>query len=170
MRVLAFDPGAEIGWAALDHTGKLLDSYGSTRGMNHVEQILSDFSRVASAADIVAVERNPFFATGQRAFNPSPLIDAAFVGGTIKGLAMGHGLTVVEASAHQWRQAIVGKRTANDAEVKAALLRIMPGLPRCNAHVRDAIGLALYAGKRRQMGDAAKLEAERLETWEKVLP
>ena len=48
-----------------------------------------------------------------------------------------------------WRKRLAGKANASDTEVKAALLRIvrvgqLASLPKTNAHVRDAIGVALW--------------------------
>lgn len=49
-----------------------------------------------------------------------------------------------------WRKRLAGKANASDTEVKAALLRLVRGgqlasLPKTNEHVRDAIGVALWA-------------------------
>lgn len=49
-----------------------------------------------------------------------------------------------------WRKRVAGKANASDAAVKTALLRLvrvgqLASLPKTNAHVRDAIGVALWA-------------------------
>ncbi len=62
--------------------------------------------------------------------------------------SQGHGLALCDAS--MWRKRIVGRPNASDAQVKAALefavkAKRLADLPRTNCHVRDAIGVALWA-------------------------
>lgn len=67
-------------------------------------------------------------------------------GARFVGTAQAHGYAVVEASAEQWRRQLTGRGAANDAAIKRALAPFVDGLPaRTNAHVRDALGVALFA-------------------------
>lgn len=147
MIVLAFDPGKTIGFAAVSFYSShpdVIDSSSESDLVYWRDELPKLPKRNQDATLVVAVETNETYATRERNINPVPLINAARIGGEIAGFARGLGLRVVEASALEWRRAIVGKRNASDAEIKTALSRLVD-LPRTNAHVRDSIGLALYA-------------------------
>lgn len=73
------------------------------------------------------------------------LIAASEQAGMLLGWAQALGVPVLRVSAHDWRKAIIGKRNASDAEIKAALPRVVIDVPeRSNSHVRDAIGVATW--------------------------
>lgn len=60
------------------------------------------------------------------------------------------GVSFACCDAATWRKRVVGRPNASDAQVKAALERAVRAkrlaeLPRTNCHVRDAIGVALWA-------------------------
>lgn len=65
---------------------------------------------------------------------------------------------VCEVAASDWRRGIVGRSSASDAAIKAAIVRQVAGWPkRSNEHERDAAGVALAAfnvarGSRREGG------------------
>lgn len=71
--------------------------------------------------------------------------------GRIEGIASFVGARVVRVAANDWRRAIVGKtRRAGsmtiDRMTQNAVDRQVDRLPRrCSCHVRDAVGVALYA-------------------------
>jgi Holliday junction resolvasome RuvABC endonuclease subunit len=168
MIVLSFDPGRAIGHACID----FLASRGCPGGRPRIIALetietaaaihgTSPFSRaldILSAYEphraecIVAIETNDTYVTRERNVNPAPFINAARIGGELAGYARALGLRVVEVSAHEWRRAIVGKRTASDAEVKAAIGRIVDLPKQSNAHERDACGVALYAERFIRLG------------------
>jgi len=83
------------------------------------------------------------------------MIQAAQSCGMIRGLLTAwlepsSGVDVVAYPANVWRKAIVGNGSAKDAKIEWALreLHHVTDMPRrTNAHVRDACGLAIYAGR-----------------------
>ena len=75
----------------------------------------------------------------------SALIQTSFVAGVIDGTLSTIGHRVVRLSARQWRKVICNDPAASDKIIKRILQARIPTLPRTNAHVRDAIGVALAA-------------------------
>ena len=73
--------------------------------------------------------------------------DCKRVAGRIEGLLMARKAAYETTTARVWRKALCGTPTATDAQVKAAMtLRCEMG--RTNNHVRDAVGVAIWAGMR----------------------
>lgn len=151
MIVLALDPGRSIGHAVLDFESRrprilLLEVTEDTN------PAMSWMHLNASISPIIAIETNETYVTRERNVNPAPFINAARIGGELAGYARALGLRVVAVSAHEWRRAIVGKRNASDADIKAAVSRLVDLPKRSNAHERDAIGVALYAERFVRLG------------------
>jgi len=73
------------------------------------------------------------------------LLSTATAAGYFAGRARAQGLALVTPSAQVWRRAVCGKGTVGDADVALVVKRLVDGIPRTNAHVRDAIGVALLA-------------------------
>lgn len=72
------------------------------------------------------------------------VLSCALVAGSVHGEAVRYGAEAVLAVApEEWRKWLCGKRNPSDKEIKAALQRHVV-LPRCNVHVRDALGVALW--------------------------
>lgn len=72
-----------------------------------------------------------------------PLLLTAFAAGEFVGRASERGLAVSTLTAEVWRATVTGLRAPSDAQVKAALGRMLDLPARSNAHERDACGLAL---------------------------
>lgn len=58
----------------------------------------------------------------------------------------------IRLRAIDWKRHIGLKPNANDAAVKAALPRMVSGIPRTNCHERDALGLAVAAARLMGLG------------------
>lgn len=72
-----------------------------------------------------------------------PLLQTAFFAGYFHGVALERGLTAGVLSAESWRLTVTGLRGPTDAQVKAALSRMLALPARSNAHERDACGVGL---------------------------
>ena len=144
MYVLGIDPGsAHCAWAVVE-----CSAGAQPRVLTHgaidpaetwvgVRRVLRCWPLLGCAA--VEVPRLCGPATQQ-------LIDTAIVAGRIMGVLESEHIAVRRCTSWQWRSHVVGVSGAKDREVKAALTALLPVLPRCSAHVRDAIGVALWAG------------------------
>lgn len=71
------------------------------------------------------------------------LLETAFAAGEFHGIALVTGRRAATLSAESWRSAVVGLRSPSDAQVKAALARLLDLPTRSNAHERDACGVGL---------------------------
>lgn len=69
--------------------------------------------------------------------------------GKIEGALLGRVLTV-STSARVWRKALCGSATASDAQV-ARSLAMRADFGRTNSHVRDALGVAVWAAAKQRM-------------------
>lgn len=63
----------------------------------------------------------------------------------IHGIVYANRIPYVGTSAATWRKALCGKANASDATIKRVVVMLIEGVPRTNAHVRDACGAAFYA-------------------------
>lgn len=81
------------------------------------------------------------------------LVETARVAGTFEEVFREElGRPAISLRALDWKRIIGLKPNANDAEVKAALPRLVSGIPKTNCHVRDAIGVAVAAAKLMGLG------------------
>ena len=71
------------------------------------------------------------------------LLETAFAAGWFYGVALETIGSANTLSAEHWRTAVVGLRSPSDAQVKAALVRLLDLPARSNAHERDACGVGL---------------------------
>lgn len=75
--------------------------------------------------------------------------DCKRIAGRIEGLLMARKALYETTTARVWRAALCGRANATDAQVKTALtLRCEMG--KTNNHIRDAAGVAIWAGMRAQ--------------------
>lgn len=72
-----------------------------------------------------------------------PLLLTAFAAGEFYGRSLESGRRTAAMAAESWRTAVAGLRSPSDAQVKAALGRMLVLPTRSNAHERDACGLAV---------------------------
>lgn len=155
MRALGIDPGpTSLGWALVDVTPR---ERTWLRGGTWDTEDLPDFVEVMRAArlDLVAVEvPNGIYRPRSREMGQAirelrargmQLAQTMGVAMQYVGAFRGAGMRVVEISASDWRRGVVGKSSPTDAQVAAVLERIVMGMPRTNAHARDALGCALAA-------------------------
>jgi Holliday junction resolvasome RuvABC endonuclease subunit len=153
VKVLGVDPGACAGLALVNvnqrgEAGFILGA--STRiPLDEVALWLE-----AYRPDLLAIEsvttvysRSRFGASMAQA-----LMASAKLTGRILQMAQGMGIATAEATAHEWRGSLIGMRAATDAQIKSVLMRRVALMPkRSSAHVRDAIGVAVFCGMRAAM-------------------
>ena len=150
MIVLGLDPGVTTGWARvrLEHGKRpvVLDC-GTFRSESarHAGKQFEVALAALPTSTLYAIETLAGIAFPAKGGGiVGALIAAAKVEERLRVLAeqSAHG-GVYDLTAHQWRQAVVGKRAATTQQIADALaLRVvMP--KRTNAHVRDAIGVAV---------------------------
>lgn len=161
--VLGLDPGSTTGFALVDTSsrGTTVLACGATRSPRLVGshgavwldgQPLRCWPALVAIETVTAVVPRARFGPGMA----TALVGAADVAGQLAGAATALGLPVLRVDAATWRQAITGHRQASDAAIRRALSRRLgDALPRTNAHARDAIGLAIYAGQRARLALAA---------------
>lgn len=102
--------------------------------------LIVDLMELASDLDAVVVER-PTRVHREEA--GMPLLETAFAAGEFHGRALSVGRQASTLSAENWRTAVVGLRSPSDAQVKAALARLLDLPARSNAHERDACGVGV---------------------------
>lgn len=73
------------------------------------------------------------------------LAHASRISGACEMAAHSLGWPVESFPATEWRKALIGNPFASDKTIGAVLRLRVRGIPRSNCHVRDAIGVALYA-------------------------
>jgi len=159
--VLSFDPGASIGWCLLDVRGngaRYIDSgverqiwIPSDRGFDF---IVGAVDTALQRAELVAIEQIKRIYPRARfaAHMATALAHAEHVAGEIKRHARDRGLPVAEIAAAQARKWVCGKATADDATVKLVVHGRLEGIPKTtNAHVRDAMVVALFAGRKAEV-------------------
>lgn len=95
----------------------------------------------AIGVNVVAVER-PAGYIHEHA-RGAALLETAYAAGLLMGRAEGAGKVAHAISAEQWRGCVVGLTSPSDAQVKAALGRLLTLPARSNAHERDACGVGL---------------------------
>jgi len=145
IRVLGVDPGSShVGMTVLD-IGDSPTSWVSQETMRPEEFTPATFSTYKSGCDVymVAIEA-PVGRTGPWV---GPVVQTALIAGEIFGICKTLGMRPQYVLCKDWRKMLCGKGNASDAEVKEALSREVCLPVRTNAHVRDAAGVALVAGR-----------------------
>jgi Holliday junction resolvasome RuvABC endonuclease subunit len=153
VKVLGVDPGAEAGVALVNvnQRGEAAFILGaSTRApLSDVESWLESYR-----PDLLAIESVTQVYSRQR-FGSSmatALLASSKLVGHLLQMAKGMDIATAEATAHEWRSKVIGKRNASDAEIKAALMQRVALMPkRSSSHMRDAIGVAVFCGMRSAM-------------------
>lgn len=150
MIVLGVDPGASTGWAMLacERGSRPVWLQGGTmRG-----DIETEFSLLMRdlRADVLAVETPAGGIYGLA--RAEALLASAVLAGWLRGFAEGRDdgpADVCRLSATDWRRTVVGRPNATDQQIARTIAMIVDGLPRrTNAHVRDAVGVAIGAASR----------------------
>ena len=151
MRVIAFDPGKHVGFCVLS-SGRGRPAF-VTGGVLHSENLsaLLDlneyyFDDIVCAIEVVSGKAHRIRKGGRTVDISAALNATAHVAGVLEGMARAFGLEVLHVPAVEWRRAMCGKATANDATVKRAVSTLIEGWPaRSSAHMRDAAGTAYVA-------------------------
>ena len=140
MLIFAIDPGPrEHGWC-------LVEILPGERPSWHSAGKAIDVTPMFAAPDLAAVlVERPSGYVHEHA-RGAALLDTAYQAGLLVGLASAASEgrhTVQDMPPEQWRVAVTGLRSPSDAQVKAALGRLLDLPARSNAHERDACGLAV---------------------------
>ena len=154
MIILGLDPGSHTtGYAILD-AERATVSFVECGSLEN-EELAAWLYDDAHDVDCVAIERIEGVAFAPKGAGIVPhLLSASNAAGVAKGAAQllstnRARVHIVEASAREWRKAIVGKANASDADVKRVVTLHVQGWPKVsNAHERDAAGVAMYAARR----------------------
>ncbi len=139
--VLGIDPGpTRCGWAFASREGGRFIYRGGGLVASTVAAL--DALLAAHPSGLVGLEVVEGYAFAQA--RSSALVATSAVAGILEGLAKGRQL--VKLSAASWRRIVLGLRSPTDAQIKEVVGRLVDGLPtRTNAHVRDALGVAIAA-------------------------
>ena len=152
--VIGFDPGpTSHGWALLR-----VDS-GRPVWLASGEVPAKDYATIRAlieAADLVAVETPKGIPYGKDLGKirgrSRDLLATGIEAGRLLGMASCYEVEIEQASAEEWRKAIVGKSSAADWQVKVQIRqRVMAWPLRTPVHARDAAGMALYAHERARL-------------------
>lgn len=150
MIVLGLDPGATTGWA------RVLLEYGKRPKVLDCGTFRAPTARVGGesfAAVLKKEEPCTVFAVETLAGIAFPTKGGGIVGSLIAAAKVEERLRcyaerfphggVHDLTAHQWRQALCGKRAATSHQIADALALRVQMPKRTNEHVRDAIGIAV---------------------------
>jgi Holliday junction resolvasome RuvABC endonuclease subunit len=160
--VLGIDPGAHTGWATVEDGKRVIDFGVLTpdEAPERVRAILSD-----SAIGLVAIEKvihvHPVVRKGKAGISTVQtlaLIDAGWLGGDLRRVALTLGVPTITFAAEEWRKAMIGKPTADNAMIDRVLrlrLRDFPAPRKSANHERDAMGIAAYGALRARVKGAA---------------
>ena len=154
MIVIGIDPGATVGFCELEVTGNVVQGRRarwvtgkSVRAVPHLHTFLDMVIEGAPDGAVFALEEASGYAHGERAAaKVKALMASAKVEERIANKIEVAGFVVVRLAASHARKLVVGRGAATDAMVKAAVTRLIEGVPRSNAHVRDAAVVALAVG------------------------
>jgi Holliday junction resolvasome RuvABC endonuclease subunit len=152
--VLGFDPGPTThGYALLrvDSGRPVYLACGEVAAKDHAA-ILA----LIEQADLVAVETPrgiPYGKDmGKVRGRSRDLLATGIEAGRLLGMSSCYEVEMEQASAEDWRKAIVGKGGAADWQVKIQTRSRILGWPlRSSVHARDAAGMALYAHERARL-------------------
>jgi hypothetical protein len=176
--IIGVDPGKATAWTALhveDGRPAVVSAFGvldfdddetpEEWAMGPAREWLSDrcwvTEQILARDTLVAVETpsRVHLRAASGGITPSMASGLLFVKGIAVALASAvaslDGVSFAYCDAATWRKRVVGRPNASDAQVKAALERAVRAkqlaeLPRTNCHVRDAIGVALWAADMRR--------------------
>lgn len=150
--ILGIDPGpTETAWAAVTFTGPRAHFVQGGMVPSSLVDLCSLTVQCAVDCGTIAVE-TPSGYVFQPARGPT-LLATASVAGMVIGLAHAANVPSVQLPAATVRKAICGKGSATDRQVEASLRGHVELPPRkTNAHVRDAIAVAIVGGWQRLFG------------------
>ena len=153
VRVLGLDPGSvHLGWCVVDVPAKgvpvWLAGGGETwLGFPTLAAILLTADQMGTRLYAVETMECCF---GIRPTVVKALIEAAQIGGYIRGRVEASNLRCAVASSYEWRSEIVGRSNPKGSEIEHAMRELLHmDLPRrTNPHSRDAACLAVYCGRK----------------------
>lgn len=153
MIVLGIDPGATVGLALIEvppvGRPKWLWHGDTRRVQRAIVSAMYDASAslgVRVPVDAIAIEEvRGYVYEKQRG---AELFKTSQREGRLIEQAESYGLAPIMVSRADWRKALCGNGSADDAKVKRALELQAVGMPkRTNAHVRDAAGVAIVGAR-----------------------
>jgi|SRR5690606_5922310 len=146
MIVLGIDPGATVGLALIEVPAVGRPKWIWHDAIREEELSLPELQWDEDAPGVIAIEQVEGYAYDH--VRSKALIQTARLEGRLieQARAMGYDPGMVSRS--QWRKALCGNGSADDAEVKRALELQTVGMPkRTNAHARDAAGVAIVGAR-----------------------
>jgi len=152
MKVLGIDPGTHVGWCIVDvraDTARWCEAGTIELAPGGEIQVAGKLSMMRQGVELIAIE--DFAKKWCSPAQAQQMVQSAQSAGIIRGwLASQCSVPLVAFSSYDWRKVITGTSTAKDKQIEHALVEIqhVADLPkRSNPHVRDACGLAIYAGR-----------------------
>jgi Holliday junction resolvasome RuvABC endonuclease subunit len=148
--VVGFDPGPTTSaYAVLDAAKRQVLDVGTFSSSSDsfdndlagLKTLWGGNHKSGSGATLWAIEKPEGFVF--QPYRGPTLLDTAFVAGKIGGILNYE--KVVTFSCARWRSCVCGKANADDSEVKYAITSFVELPKRTNEHVRDAIGVTIYA-------------------------
>lgn len=153
LTVLGIDIGPDLCGVARVQVESIGRSRLTWSGLLSFEDVFKEVER--AAVDLVAIECPEEVHQGLVRLRGAAALrsasqhigDCKRIAGRVEGLLMARKLAYETTTARIWRAALCGRAAATDAQVKTALtLRCEMG--KTNNHVRDAVGVAIWAGMR----------------------
>lgn len=142
LQVLGIDPGTKKSGVTE------LEFDGSTFRFAWTGNVPNDDVHLRiSPAHLVGIEApgGSMFGGGARSAN---VVRSSYWAGWFACIANARGCRIVEATANEWRKAIVGRANAKDALIKSKVVPHIVGWPKVsNSHARDAAGMAMFAAR-----------------------
>jgi len=170
MRLLGIDPGpTSCGWALI-----AVETATFARSLrvdwidgNEITSSRSAFIGllIAHRPDVIVIERPRWHGTDgadlkKTAGMAANLIETTYPAARFAEIAHCTGRPCYEIPAQTWRHGLLGRNSANDADVTRALNVFVRKMPkRSNAHKRDACGVALAAARAIANGQGHLYEA-----------
>lgn len=163
-RILGIDPGpTECAWAVITPApgARAVYERGGVTETSSIVHFLCAMTCSSAAPDLVCIERPRYRPIGgrdrvqQSIAMAATLVDTAWIAGMIAGVLDGRA-RVETPTCGEVRRALLGRPSAADSEVKWALGHYID-LPRCNAHVRDAVAVALVGARIAQVREVVSV-------------
>lgn len=154
-RVIGVDPGETTAWGLVEGDrcalalGELLYDHEAA----HLTRLIAEWHPVAVIVEVVR-RVHPVMRKGRSGISTTQAMALYAAGRRAERVIMAahyKGVQVIEASAEEWRAAVVGKAQADNATIDRVLrtrLRNFPAPRKSNNHERDALGIATYGALR----------------------
>ena len=149
--MIGVDPGETTAWGLVegDRRALALGELTYDHEGAHLARLIAEWHPVAVVVEVVK-RVHPVMRKGRSGISTTQAM-ALYAAGRraerVIGAARAAGVQVIEASAEEWRAAVVGKAQADNAMIDRVLRVRLLGFPaprKSNNHERDALGIATY--------------------------